>query len=444
MKKSLRSSLGILLGKSSQIACKAVGRGNSFPGMVTEKIDGGFLPFALNQLPLGTLVVCGTNGKTTTARLLAGALESLGIRVISNESGANFTRGIISTLLSRMSFTGKLNYDMAVFELDEAWAPLFCRQVKPTYALILNCSRDQLDRYGERDSVAKLLGKVASGALRGVVLNGGDERVSSLSSLSSSPVFYYDFNPSLAKLFPKDEDLICMRPGAGRVKTSGPKAGVILKAVEGRRAVFEVEGEEFSCSMGVEGSFNFLNAAGAIAAILAISSTSPQLERMKRLRHLDFSPRSAIGAVAEVHPAFGRGEEFCIGGNSIKVVLVKNPVGFSSALASIPLEGKDVMVALNDQSADGRDVSWIYDVDYSCLSEIKDVTGERAYDMALCLEYNGKKVRKAETDAQKALRDFLSGSNDKVIFTSYTSMLRIRKILLAIDGSKGRNLYAAD
>ncbi|MBO6006721.1 MAG: DUF1727 domain-containing protein, partial [Aeriscardovia sp.] len=158
--KNTSSPLSVAVGKSVQAACKILKRGHSLPGMIVEKMDAGFLSSALSQLPLGTMIVCGTNGKTTTARLIAQALSSLGLKTVTNNSGANFTRGIISSLLPLMTASGKLPCDIGVFELDEAWAPIFCRQFPPTYALILNCCRDQLDRYGERDAVESMLSEV--------------------------------------------------------------------------------------------------------------------------------------------------------------------------------------------------------------------------------------------------------------------------------------------
>ena len=135
--------------------------GSAFPGKVVERVDPGFLRRTLAQLPLGVVLVSGTNGKTTTTRMVSMMLESLGLRVFTNPTGSNFTRGVVSALLQEVSAGGALDADIAVLELDEAYAVHFVEQVRPDYALLLNVMRDQLDRFGEIDNTARLLSRPA-------------------------------------------------------------------------------------------------------------------------------------------------------------------------------------------------------------------------------------------------------------------------------------------
>ena len=128
--------------------------GSALPGKVVEKIDPGFLTRTLGQLPLGAVLVSGTNGKTTTTRMVASMLSDLGLKVFTNPTGSNFVRGVVSALLTEVTLGGKLDADIAVLELDEAYAVHFVKQVKPRYALLLNVMRDQLDRFGEIDTTA--------------------------------------------------------------------------------------------------------------------------------------------------------------------------------------------------------------------------------------------------------------------------------------------------
>ena len=143
--------------------------GSALPGKVVEKIDPGFLTRTLGQLPLGVVLVSGTNGKTTTTRMVASMLSDLGLKVFTNPTGSNFVRGVVSALLTEVTLGGKLDADIAVLELDEAYAVHFVKQVKPRYALLLNVMRDQLDRFGEIDTTAKLLSHVAAATTGTVV-----------------------------------------------------------------------------------------------------------------------------------------------------------------------------------------------------------------------------------------------------------------------------------
>ena len=161
-----------LIGKAVRAASRlAHGGGSAFPGKIVEQIDPQFLARTLQQLPLGVVLVSGTNGKTTTTRMVASMLESLGLKVFTNPTGSNFTRGVVSSLLAEVSLGGKLDADIAVLELDEAYAVHFVKQVQPDYCLLLNVMRDQLDRFGEIDNTARLLSKAAEATTGTVVLN---------------------------------------------------------------------------------------------------------------------------------------------------------------------------------------------------------------------------------------------------------------------------------
>src|SRR5437879_4744262 len=161
----------IWLGKFVLAALRVIGRrGNALPGLVVEKVFPRFLPRAMARLPQGVVVVTGTNGKTTTTKMTAAVLAQR-YRVLTNDTGSNFVRGAITATIEHASWTGRLDHDVAVFELDEAWAVRFVGVVPPRRTLLLNVMRDQLDRFGEIDTTAALLGKVAAATSGDVVLN---------------------------------------------------------------------------------------------------------------------------------------------------------------------------------------------------------------------------------------------------------------------------------
>ncbi len=160
--------------------------GSAFPGKVVERVDPGFLRRTLAQLPLGVVLVSGTNGKTTTTRMVSMMLESLGLRVFTNPTGSNFTSVVVSARLQELSADGAHDADIAVLELDEAYAVQFVEQVRPDYALLLNVMRDQLDRFGEFDNTARLLSRVAAATTGTVVLNREDPRIAALAQVVPS------------------------------------------------------------------------------------------------------------------------------------------------------------------------------------------------------------------------------------------------------------------
>lgn len=199
----------ILTGKLIQKISRLRGGGSALPGLVIEKTDPGFLRDVLSSLPLGVAVISGTNGKTTTSKIVTELLESQGLRVFSNKTGSNFIRGVLSAVLDVIGDDGTFDYDIAVLELDEAHAVHFAQAVPISYSLILNIQRDQLDRFCELDHTAGLLAKTTDASSKAAVLNREDPLVR---SLPAQHAIYYGLSDQLLSLFPSDEDLLT---GAG-------------------------------------------------------------------------------------------------------------------------------------------------------------------------------------------------------------------------------------
>lgn len=455
-----------LIGKLVRLAARLVRRGGSaLPGRVAERIDPTFLKRTLDKLPLGVVLVSGTNGKTTTTRMVASMLSELGVKVFTNPTGSNFTRGVISALLAEVDLAGRLDADVAVLELDEAYAVHFVRQVKPRYCLLLNVMRDQLDRFGEIDNTARLLSHVAEATTQTVVLNREDPRIAALASCTrhSAEVRYYGLSQSLRTFFPSDDDMQVQEgepltpedlyaieeraakasasvtlAASGRDKDSKAdetgaaqahnpeslRADVTLTDVNGHVAGFDIGGVRCTTKVRLEGVYNLFNAAGALACVRAV---------------VDRSPDSLLGSVnaarlmevlSDVTPAFGRGEVIDYHGTPVELVLVKNPMGFRLSLASFEAAGHDTMIAICDEYADGRDMSWLWDVDFTSLKAegVAMVSGKRAWDMTLRLGYDQVPVKATDTSLSSALTAFLATDpgTPKRIYCTYTSMLKVR------------------
>jgi UDP-N-acetylmuramyl tripeptide synthase len=404
------------------------GGGSSLPGLVVEKIDRDFAVRLLAKLPLGVVVISGTNGKTTTTRIVRDLLTSAGLRVFTNDSGSNFMRGVISSLLRVLSLSGRLEADIAVLELDEAHAVDFARRVRPRQTLLLNVMRDQLDRFGEIDHTAELLAEVARNTTGAVVLNREDRRVAAIAASGlNARVHWYGLAPDLHHHFPEDDELYASDDIAANAvdePSSCPLSpDVVLAALDGSRATFQIAGVSHSTELALKGVYNAFNAAGALAlarvVLAAPATTDIQL----------------VAALARVTSAFGRGEEFLLGATSVELLLVKNPGGFRLALESFSPQGQVTMIAINDDYADGRDMSWLYDVSFASLrtSGVAMVSGTRAYDMALRLHYDEVPFAAVQTDSQRALALFLADRSESPhrIYCTYTAMLALRRRLAA-------------
>jgi UDP-N-acetylmuramyl tripeptide synthase len=419
--------LPVLLGKLTLLLLRLVGRrGNALPGLVVEKVFPHYLPRAMTGLPEGVVVVTGTNGKTTTTKMIATILAER-FRVLTNDTGSNFTRGVVTTAVERSRWSGRLKFDVAVLELDEAWAVRFTKVVPPSRLVLLNVMRDQLDRFGEIDTTARLLAKVAAATTEAVVLNRDDPRVAAIADDTTAKVSYFGVSAELRAQFPNDEELY-----GGPLYESNAVADaelVALPSSTSKDTVLRIGGVEQIVPLRAEGAHNAQNAAAAAALALTFG----------------FAPREIAGGLRRVMPAFGRGQTFDVDGRPLVLQLVKNPAGFRHSLKT--LEHADpaaIVIAINDDYADGRDVSWLWDVDFTGAFSDRNprlsTSGTRAADMAVRLLYEGIAVHAVEPDLEGAVRAAVAAvapGQQVVVFSTYTAMWALHAILMRIGSPEG-------
>ena len=425
----MRSRLTVALGRTARLAARVRGGGSggtAFPGLVMERTDPGFLERTLSRLPRGVIVVSGTNGKTTTTKMVVQLLREQGLKVFTNRTGSNFVRGVLAALLTEVDAAGNLDADIAVLELDEAHAVHFVAQVRPRACLLLNVMRDQLDRFGEIDYTASLLHSIAQATSDVVVLNGDDPRLAAPAFLEdvTARVVSFGAGEDLRSLFLSDDDL---RTGLAspRDRGEGPGPRVTLEAINGQRATVRVDGASHEVDFAIPGVHNLLNACAALGVVLEVLGEDADLPGL-------------LATLGTVQAAFGRGEVLTLDGRPVQLSLVKNPAGFRMGLLSAAAQaqaGEVVVVAINDEYADGRDMSWLWDVDFAALraNGVAVVTGVRAWDMALRLRYDDVEVTDVEPDLRKAVALMRRAATDADrpmrIFTTYTAMLALRSIL---------------
>lgn len=425
----LRTTAAALAGKAARRAARLRGGGSggsALPGLVAEKIDPGFLAHALSDVAGGIVVVSGTNGKTTTTKMLVALLRAHGRTVFTNPTGSNFTRGVISAMLAEMPLRGRLVADVAVLELDEAHALHFARAVAPTHALLLNVARDQLDRFAEIDHTAGLLTQLAGMTTGAVVLNRDDPFVNRIATTLEPGVgiSWFGLDASIADRLGELQEHDVRSDQAWTPPAVSP-VDALLKPVDEQRMTVLLGEHGEGGSVGPV----TLRQRGLAAMINATAATATA----RTLLGDDFDTAAVEQALRTVAPPFGRGEVVDAGGTPLELVLVKNPAGFTVALGTYASTPVATMIAINDDYADGRDVSWLYDVSFESLREqgVAITSGVRGWDMALRLQYDDVPVASTQVDLDQALATFLAehATRPKRIFCTYTAMLSLRRRL---------------
>ncbi len=411
--------LTIWLGKFIIFVTRLAGNnGVALPGYIIERINKRFLSQALNKLDQGLVIITGTNGKTTTTKMIADVLEMSGVRTLTNKSGSNFVRSIISLVVDKSSLTGSLPFDIAVIEQDEAYAAKLVEQYQPRGVVVLNVMRDQMDRFGEIDTTAKMLQKVAEAAKEFVVLSDHDPRVASLNT--SARTEYFDVAPELSKDFPNDDDWHGPSDSVQNREKHSPN--VVLAEFGDHEAKYLVGEEALNLNLQATGQHNLLNAAAALSAL--------------RLLLPQESVRSLGKKLESVKAAFGRGEELVINGTDLRLQLIKNPASFTQSLKLLDKKSYDtIAVVINDDHADSRDVSWLWDVDFNVIRDQHGgeviTGGTRAADMALRLKYDDIKTNEIISKNTLLIQHLLRSEDKNILlYCTYTAMWHLRKELV--------------
>jgi UDP-N-acetylmuramyl tripeptide synthase len=406
------------------------GGGSALPGLVLERMSPGFLTDALGSLPMGTVIVTGTNGKTTTTRMVVRVLRARGLRVVTNASGSNMERGIAAALLDSVDGRGRLPADIAVLEVDEGHVGRLARRVPPRHALVLNLARDQLDRFGELATTAGKLARAVTEVTGSVVLHHGDPLVRDLAAAAADrvTVSWFASGEGVAVLGEEQWD----RRDRARPEVAGPRpptppGAVVLRGVRrtrtGSEVALSVDGDPLPVvATELIGEHYGLDAAAAVALAHRVLPAVPLAD--------------LVAALAGASPAFGRGEVFRVRGRSVRLVLVKNPASFQVSLhvdRGRRRPGDGVALLVNDRYADGQDTSWLWDVDFTSLDPVDVVGGSRAHDMALRLQYDGVPLLATVHDPADAVTRVLDVSPlgaEVTVYATYTAMLAVRRALV--------------
>lgn len=421
--------------------------GTALPGRIALKI----YPDLLSVLAktVNVIAVTGTNGKTTSSRMIEEAFAEQKLNYFANRSGANLLSGITTEFVMNSTFLGKAKKEYAIIECDEAAAIRVFPQLRPQIIVVTNLFRDQLDRYGEvTHTLSNIRTAVSSVPESKLCLNADCSLTASLASDLPNPVVYFgidkDALPSAEKPVVSDAThcirckaeyiyhyityghlggFECPRCGYHREKADYAVTKVLRQGPDGSTIQMCLRGIDVTVEVNLPALYNVYNAAGAIAAIMEIG----------------FNAEAAVKAVGNFQCGFGRMEKFNLGGGA-RLMLAKNPAGCNQVLEFLKkVEDPFILVlCLNDRSADGTDISWIWDVDYEGLpalsSRLKEilVSGDRVADMHLRIKYSGFPAEHIheERDYEKLVQKLSAFDEQIFIIPTYTAMLDLRKTLI--------------
>ena len=425
------------------------GGGTSLPGKVLLALEPDAISELAARLPRGSVMVSATNGKTTTAAMVASVLGRAGVPVVYNRAGANMAGGVASTLLAAARGGDQIDGELGLFEIDEFWLDRVAPQLEPRGILLGNLFRDQLDRYGELDTIADRWAAVASGPTgrhARIVLNADDPLIADLGRDSPDVTYFGIEDPSVAipEMQHASDSKHCRRCGAAYVydviylghlgvyrcpscgqERPAPVVSAQRISLDGTRgSSFELvtPAGRAGVELPLPGLYNVYNALGAAALCL----------------DLQVPLETVVAGLGDVRAAFGRAERIAIGDVEVQVLLIKNPAGANEILRTLVLEPDelDLLAILNDRTADGRDVSWVWDADFEMLAaRVRRVTcaGTRAAELAVRLKYAGVPVDRLHVVAgvagalDAALADAPAGR--LYVLPTYTALLEQRGLL---------------
>lgn len=434
--------LTLIITKSALWLSRILGRGggSALPGLLAERLDPNLARKLSKRIPK-VILITGTNGKTTTTKMLVEMLRADGRAVLTNSSGSNLKRGITSKLIEASSIFGNVHADVAVFEVDEASLPAVAAVVVPSQIVILNLFRDQLDRYGELDSTAELLGGVLAAHKQvNVLLNADDPLVASLAARAGAKVEFFGVEASDTKRLAHDATadsahspidgtlLKYSKNWFGHLGHYESQDGTFRRPVvqyelrqKGHELKLELAGEKAVAEMPLPGLYNAYNALAAAAIATKIGAKIDVITT----------------TLARTKAAFGRVEHFEYRGRQVYLLLIKNPTGFNQVIQTFLQKHKrnsSILIMINDNFADGRDVSWLWDAAVEEIAGTQPVvvSGTRAYDMAVRLKYadrGSEVVANIENAFEQAVRQTPQGGTVYVLPT-YTAMMSLRKWLV--------------
>ena len=446
---NLRAIIAIILCKTLRLVSRLLHRGGTaMPGRWALKVCPNLL--ALLAKDVKSVAITGTNGKTTSARMIEQAFSEKGLNYFANRSGANLISGITTEFVMNSSLTGKARREYAVIECDEAAARKVFSQLKPRVVVVTNLFRDQLDRYGEVTHTLENIRVAMQGVPEAVLcLNADCSLTASLADDLPNQAVYFGIDQGAAPSRPKPEisdathcirckteyeyDYIsyghlggfrCPKCGYRRHKADFAVTDITEQRADGSTVVMDIRGEKRIVKVNLPAMYNIYNAIGAVTAVV----------------EMGLGADAAVDALADFKCGFGRMEQFKLGKAGTRMMLVKNPAGCNQVIEFLEniKETFILVVCLNDRGADGTDISWIWDADFEGLRSLGSrldqvvVSGDRASDMRVRIKYAGipdGRIR-VQRDYEELVKWIEKQDMPVFLMPTYTAMLELRQVVI--------------
>lgn len=429
----LRLGLAVLTAKTVTFIVRSLrlGAASVLPGEIARRIQPNLLQLLSCQVKQGVILIAGTNGKTTTSLLLRTMLENKGWRVTHNATGANLENGLMTALLENTNAIGQLQADYAILEVDENIVSKVVQPIQPRIILCLNLFRDQLDRYGEVDTISQRWGNAIAPlpAETAIVANADDPTLSSMGQKLSQNVLFFGLSEPEQYLdeIPHAVDSIYC-----------PSCGHPLEY----KGVYLSHLGDYNCpSCGFHKGQLAINSNEYPQILIGLYNKYNTLAAVLAAQQLGVDEAIIRDTITNFQAAFGRAEELEVNGKHVRILLSKNPVGMNETIRAVnQAGGQTKLLVLNDRIPDGTDVSWIWDVDTEKLVERGGtlvVSGDRVYDLALRLRYSQPEANNGiqlivKEDLKEAIATALEqtpADETLHILPTYSAMLEVREIL---------------
>jgi UDP-N-acetylmuramyl tripeptide synthase len=393
------------------------GGGSAFPGLVLLRLRPQVLAETLGDLRLGRVFVSGSNGKSTTTTMITSLLRAHGLNVFSNPAGGNLPQGLASAVVGQASISGRVKADIAVLEVDEAYAERIADAVEPSWVVLTNIQVDQLNRFGEPERVYAMLRDLAARATKGVIFNAADPNLVALGAeVAHAGHKVLNIEVSEEALFSATHGVVAAPLGADIPEPLASESVATLLSTAGSHATISVGGQKVELDVPAPGLHYAVDEAIAVGTLATLLGPGVKVEAVK-------------GAMREGAPVYGRGETITYKGQEFELTMMKNLPSLQANLDAMVESPALIWVAVDEGTPDP---SWLYDVDLGVIDHVDVLSGTKAWQWALFLEHRGIPYGDVIEDTASAL-EFVQGlARERELpvsaIVNYEQMMLIRRL----------------